>query len=404
MDGRSTFAARVPPFVGSLEIPPAGAYASVAGGPASLYGTCYALLVLWYLGVDKPVPEAVAEFLAACQDPETGAFVGPELLGWSPPPGARHSREVLLWHLTCTALPVLQQFGIRPRYPLRFAQAFLDRAHLLSWLEGRNLRDAWLEGNNLLFVAQLLCYLRDVERTAGAQEALDRWFDWHDRVVDPRTGLWGSDRGCSEFEAMYGAYHQLLVYYHEKRPIPYAERLVDTVLGLQHSDGGFSPAGGGGACEDADAVDILVNLYKLRDYRRADIRRALRRCLAHLLRLQNADGGFPYRRDRPFVHMGIPATAAAAGQSSMFGTWFRVHTLALIAEVLTDEQALTGQSFRFSSVLSMGWHRPWSRQDHRVNPSDRLAERVAKLKHDCNRLARGGRRLAGRIRRMTVRR
>ena len=48
--------------------------------------------------------------------------------------------------------------------------------------------------------------------------------------------------------------------------------MIDTVLGLQHVDGGFNPRGNGGACEDVDSVDILLNLYKRFDYRRADIR------------------------------------------------------------------------------------------------------------------------------------
>jgi hypothetical protein len=103
-------------------------------------------------------------------------------------------------------------------------------------------------------------------------------------------------------------------------------------------------------------------------------RRALRRCLRHVISSQNADGGFAYRKGHDHSHMGIPSTVAPGGASSMFATWFRVHTLALMAEVLTDEPALSGIPFRFNSTLSMGWHRAWNKADHRVSARDRHGE------------------------------
>lgn len=157
--------------------------------------------------------------------------------------------------------------------------------------------------------------------------------------------------------AIFGGCYQLLVYFHEEHPLPNSRGLIDTVLSLQHMDGGFNPNGNAGACEDVDSVDILVNCYKRFDYRRADIRRALRRCLRHILTTQNTDGGFPYNSDQPQTHMGIPGTAAGPNVSCTFPTWFRIHTLALIREVLPSEPAFEGINFRFNRALSMGWHR-----------------------------------------------
>jgi hypothetical protein len=167
----------------------------------------------------------------------------------------------------------------------------------------------------------------------------------------------------------------LLVYYHENHPIRNLRGLVDTVLELQHPDGGFNPRGNGGACEDVDSVDILVNLYKRSDYRRAEIRCALRQCLRHILALQNPDGGFPYNRDCPQSHMDVPGTQAPPNQSIMFATWFRVHTLALTAEILTDEPELQFP-FQFTKNLSMGWHQTWSKAEHSITIQDREAERI----------------------------
>lgn len=365
-------------FVDACYDKPSGGYRSTPHGEVTLYATSYAVLLRWYLGKGDQLAPRTADFILGCQEEENGYFVGPELRSWTPGPDARHNRQHVLLHLACAVLPALQQYDLTPRYPLPFAHLFCDRSRLKGWLEARDMADTWLEGNNMLFAGQLLVFLRDVESYPGAEEALAFYFGWLDERVDPATGLWGTDRGCSPFVAMCGAYHQLLVYYHEERPILYPERVIDTVLAIQHPDGGFSPAGGGGACEDADGVDILVNLYKLTKYRRPAIRVALRRTLSLLVSLQNTDGGFPYKRNASFVHMGIPATASPAGASNMFTTWFRVHTLALLAEILTDEPELASVNFRFNKALSMGWHRPWNEKENVIGLMGRLAEEAEK--------------------------
>jgi hypothetical protein len=329
--------------------------------------------------------------------------VGPELVDFVASPGAMHDRDHLLLHLTCAVLPFCQQFSIRPPHPIRSAHRFCDLSKLERWMDERDMRHAWFEGNNILFVGQLLLYLRDVEGHPGAADALKLWFSWLDAHADPKTGLWGTDGFCSPMEAVYGGYHQLLVYYHENHPLPHAHGLVDTVLALQHDDGGFHPDGNGGACEDVDSVDILVNCYKRVDYRRAEIRHSLRRCLRHILSTQNADGGFPYNRNRSQSHMGVPGTRSGPNASCTFPTWFRIHTLALIAGVLPNETALAGIPFRFSRVLSMGWHESppgWKP----VGDSVTAEERMLDLRHGIRRLKRSpgnalhaGRRLGGKV-------
>jgi hypothetical protein len=269
---------------------------------------------------------------------------------------------------------VLDLFYLEAKYPISFAHPYTDPDTLLTWLSQRDWSNAWKEGNNLLFILQFLVYLRDKEDHPKAQSALDLMLDWLDSEIDPKTGLWGTNGFCSPFVAMCGGYHQLLAYYYTQRNIAFSAALTDTTLSLQHFDGGFSPAGGGGACEDVDAVDILVNLYKLYDYRRPEIRLALRRCLKHLYQLQNSDGGFPYKKNSTFIHLGIPATKSGTGLSNMFSTWFRVHTIALIAEILTDEATLKDMDFHFNPTLSMGWHSPWDKRANAVTNRDKVLE------------------------------
>jgi hypothetical protein len=207
-----------------------------------------------------------------------------------------------------------------------------------------------------LFVGQFLIYLRDYENCREAQKALNVYFDFLDREIDPETGLWGSNGFCSKSAALYGGYHQLLTYYYEERKVQYPEKLVDVALSLQHKDGGYNLSGGGGACEDVDAIDILVNVYKSYDYKRPQIRRSLKRALKSILSKQMPDGGFVYKKKTPFIHMGIERTASGVNTSNMFPTWFYTHAIALIAEILKNKTVLDFD-WKFNEAFSMGWHR-----------------------------------------------
>lgn len=351
---------------------------SVPNGPVTLYGTCYALLGLHYLGCKSPdLEHAFKELVADTRDPSSGLYNGTELLHFTPAEGVLHDKRHLQLHLTCSAvLPVAQEVGFSLP-PLSTSHGYCNLDFLRDWCSSVDWTNAWFEGNNILFVGQMLIYLRDIENYSGADDALCFWFAWLDSAVDISTGLWGTDGYCSPAEAVYGGYHQLLVYYYENHPLSNPHGLVDTVLALQHEDGGFNPSGNAGACEDVDSVDILVNCYKRLDYRRSDIRFALRRCLRHILSTQNADGGFPYNRNQPQTHMGIPGTEAGPNISCTFPTWFRIHTLALIAEVLPNSLELRGISFQFNLALSMGWHaspEAWHQVPDGVSFNERLLD------------------------------
>jgi Prenyltransferase and squalene oxidase repeat len=367
-------------FLQSMRDPVSGGSRSVTGGPVTLYGTCYESLGGFYLGANGGLPDERRRFIVERQDPQTGFMIGPELRDFEAPPGAIHDREHLLMHLTCAAVPTCQHFGIQLKFPIAAAHRFCDLDYLGQWTDRRDLKKAWFEGNNILFVGQLLVYLRDVERYSGAQAALDRWFDWLQTHVDLTTGLWGTDGHCSALEAVCGGY-QLLVYYHEERRLINPEGIIDTVLGLQHLDGGFNPWGNAGACEDVDSVGILVNLYKRFDYRREDIRFGLKRCLGRILSIQNPDGGFAYNLNYAQSHMGIPGTQTPANVSTTFSTWFRIHTLALIDEILPEERAFSGIKLRFSSSLSMGWHQSPPGWFLHVRARERLSSAKPRLRY-----------------------
>jgi len=360
-----------------MRISRSGLSPSVHGREITLYGTCYGLLGRAYLGqaATNEELENIESLISSCQNKGDGLVVGPELVNFECASGAQHTYEHLLDHLLCSAvLPLTQHFQLGLG-SLNDHYKWCDLEFLSDWTKRIDWKNAWFEGNNILFVGQLLVYLRDVEKHPGAQAALDFWFEWLDAEVDPATSLWGTNGYCSPAEAVYGGYHQLLVYWHENRPIVNPEGLVDTVLSLQHLDGGFDLNGNAGACEDIDSVDILVHCYKRWDYRRAEIRVAVWRCVDHILSTQNPDGGFPYKRNTPQSHMGIPGTEAQPNESCTFPTWFRTHTLALAAEIIPEHPELEGINFRFNKHLSMGWHRSPEAWVLEVSESQKKEER-----------------------------
>lgn len=392
-------------FVRSLAGARAGEYRICPGGESTLEASCFAALALHTAGalakLEPRERSAWAEHLQSFQDPGSGLFRGPELEGALE--SAQHDREHLELHLTCHALPALALLGARPAHPMRAAQRLLDPGELRAWLERRDWRRAWREGNELLFTAQLLLHLLEVEGRREAAPALDLWFDWLGAQQDPRTGLWGTDRGADRHGALFGAYHPLLAYHYCGRPVPRARRILDTTLTLQHPDGGFAPQGGGGACEDLDAIDVLVNLHRRTGHRPRAVRSALRGALASVLRRRQPDGGFVYRRGERFVHMGMRRSAAPADVSHLFATWFALHGVALACELL-PEHPLAAPGWGFNPTCSMGWHDPHPSAAPRPDPlRDRGPEAWQQValssRHGARRAWLRARQLAGRARR-----
>ncbi|KAB0666490.1 hypothetical protein F6V25_03460 [Oryzomonas japonica] len=336
----------------------AGRYKSSIDGKETLYASCFALMIMHFIGKLSEVPEKEkaewAEYILSHQDPDTGYFVGPEIsLGKLL--SEAHSRGHLSMHLTAHVLPALKILGIKPEYSLKFAEKYLDIEYLDGWLCGIDWTSPWLEGNNLLFVGQFLIYLFEEYNIAEAKPAVDYLLNWLDTKIDSTTGLWGTE-GCADIApAIYGAYHQLILYYYLNHNIKYREKLIDSVLSIQHIDGGFSDYFGGGSCEDVDCVDILVNMYKITKYKHNKIETALRKSACNLIRKLTSEGGFYYKRNTEFYHMGMEYTYAPPQRANMFSTWFTVHTLFLISEVI-DLPCTRSIDYNFNQACSMGWH------------------------------------------------
>ena len=90
---------------------------------------------------------------------------------------------------------------------------------------------------------------------------------------------------------------------------------------------------------------------------------------------QKVSGGFVYRSNANFIYRGIKQAYAPNGTANMFATWFSVHTLALINEILPELFTHKGQ-INFNETFSMGWHERWNKENIKSTRYEILNENI----------------------------
>lgn len=250
-------------------------------------------------------------------------------------------------HLSCHVITALAGLGATAAKPLCFLDSFLELGALEKWLEQRD----WTHrpsfaSNEVLNVGTLLQYARDNQKNARCAAAVRTMLDWMTHHhISPTTGLWGGLNAGDPQQLsrlVQAGYHFWLLYFYDRRSIPYPDRVVDSCLRTQNERGGFGQGVHNGAnplnssaCEDIDSIDPLARLMTARPYRRDEVRQALERALAWVLTNQNPDGGFVFMRRQPFVY-GHPLLAAGKDRSGLFPTWFRTLSLAYLGKAMPD--------------------------------------------------------------------
>ncbi len=264
---------------------------SPARSASNLYSTCFAVLALELLGelprLDRRWRQQVCAFVSRFQRPSDGLFVDPDILASA---GASHDRIYLCHQQTDFALLALQALGVSPPHPLRVL-AKLEPQPWSAWLGSLDWSDPWLASNRVMFVLDFLLHegRRGTRDTAAEVTAI---LDELDARQDPATGLWHRDSAASRLSQMAATYHFLHFYTYLGRRPGFPERIIDATLALQDTDGLFTFFGGGGSCEDLDAVDLLCRCLLYTEHRRHEVERALARAHAALWENQNRDGGF----------------------------------------------------------------------------------------------------------------
>lgn len=255
---------------------------------------------------------------------------------------AGHDEEYFTFHCTNYALGAFDAISREPLRRLAFVEPLMDPAPLTAWLDRRDWGRPWQEGNTVVNLASFFQFLARRGR-AQAGERLAQIGDWLETHQKSTTGFWHAE-GVGYLQAMAGAAHLLHVFHALGRPVPHAERIVDSCLKKGY-------AGIRAACADIDVVDVLCHLRPY-GHRVAQIDTVLRQYLAELLQIQNADGGFGDSYVTPQVTYGV---ATPRKVSVTWTTWFRLATIGMIATSLVPEES---GRWHFRRTLGSGFFSP----------------------------------------------
>jgi predicted O-methyltransferase YrrM len=175
-------------------------------------------------------------------------------------------------------------------------------------------------------------YARDFMAEGKFVASVEVALDYLTKKCNPKTGLWGEALPNSPHmltRQVQAAYQFWLLYAYDCAEPPYIERAVDYVLATQTKLGSYSPVHNkSSACEDIDSVDPLVR-YGFSVKQVHDVKKSITRALPWILFNFNRDGGAVFRRDALFEY-GHPLMTSHANESSIFATWFRLLSIALI--------------------------------------------------------------------------
>jgi hypothetical protein len=379
-----------------------GVYKFCEKGNSTLMSSCFAVFTRELLNdlsslSDKERKDWI-QYIKNTQDINTGLFIDPLLNEHNL--SSKFSREYVLHQNTMFCLSALNALGAEPDYDLKIINSYRDASSIVGWLKKLNWSRPWLISNEIMFIMYFL--QEDYERNQSERSlgSLNAIFDYLDRTQDPNTGFWGTNDGANIFNGMAGAFHLYFFYFYFEREIKHEEKIIDATLALQNTDGLFNPAGGGGHCEDLDAIDILVKFSMVSSYREVDIKEALMRACDGIVKNQNHDGGFCYAKmyrctlsewldsielvkpklgldfktrlwmlemkfgkqllyplikDWVWKYSGWKVMSCRINQSDIWSTWFRLLALALISSRYPEEFG-TDVAWKFRKNAGLGWH------------------------------------------------
>ncbi|WP_326794163.1 acyltransferase [Streptomyces sp. NBC_01808] len=281
-------------------------YADRPGAPPTVRAQCDAVEIAHLLLREAP-PRTTADDLAAhlrgLQDPDTGLVPEYAPDGGAPAWGHSHARprgvgepiladDAALYHILSVGY-ALELLGTRFSHPVRAVheltpQQLTARLDALPWERAAWRAGHWVDGVGTAVLHNLV----DFGMRAPAADALFGWLLTH---ADPWHGLWGrptpKDRWLQPVNGFYrtsrGTFAQFGL------PLPYPERVVDTVLAHSGDTAFFGP-GRGDACNVLDVIHPLWLSSRQTRHRLDEGRRWARERLARVLANWHDGAGFSF--------------------------------------------------------------------------------------------------------------
>ena len=226
----------VRPFVGWIidELEPsvrvgsgAGEYARRVGGEfVEVYGAGDMACILYTLDELDPSESERAQWAAqlrAFQDPGSGYFIA-------------KTAYLSKVHNTAFTLGAMDLFDAQPAHPLLFAKNFDTPEKMGEYIESRDWANGvYLGGEDVVGLASAFALVPGT--------VTDDWFTWFmdyfdTNLFDSNNGMVG--RGTSPegtLDQIGGTFHFAFFWESHGRQMPYGEKRIDSILGLQRPDG-----------------------------------------------------------------------------------------------------------------------------------------------------------------------
>jgi hypothetical protein len=292
-------------FEPSVRLPgPAGSYARLVGGTeVELYGASDMACVLYTIGRLSPTETERREWAAVLQsfqNPDTGYLL-------------EKSRTHTPLHNTAFALGAMQLLEVRAKHPLKFAAEYADVAAFLGTLDWQ--KRVYSDSHRGAGVASVYALAPELRSTAW----FDAFFRTCDAAFDPANGLMGHGKPPGgDSDQIGGTFHYHFLYEHFNRRMPFPQKRIDSVIGLQQPDGYWHPTNH--LWLTLDAIYLMTRTLRYTAYRAGDVVRVVQRCMDVLMNdFYGADGRERFARDKMGVHSLTSAISIAAEAQQFLG-------------------------------------------------------------------------------------
>ena len=284
-------------YIFSLKNSNGGFYLQKNFYQTTLMSSAFSIITLELVdSLDKIEISKEQNYFLKYQDEKTGFFVDPNLkLDYK----KIEDIELNYIHYQTSAFSVsaIDALGMKPKYDFTFLNAFRGKEKISKFFEKIDWRNPWHESNKIMFLLQFFSYEYIVMKKENSLDDIHTILDCLDSAQDSKTGLWGTQFKASSFASMAAAYHFLIFYKYFNRKINFSEKISSSVFQLQMRDGLFHPFGGGGACEDLDAIDVI---YKISSDISTESEESLKRAYRALLQNYDKNGGFCWAKRPTF--------------------------------------------------------------------------------------------------------
>jgi hypothetical protein len=153
----------------------------------------------------------------------------------------------------------------------------------------------------------------------GTTQWFNEYFATCDSMFDPNNGLMGKDKPpTGDFDQIGGTFHYAFLYSHFNRRLPYPEKRIDTIIGLQRPDGHWDATNQ--SWLTLDAIYLMTRTVRYCPHRIDDVNRTILKTIDALMnQMYSIEGRKKAMEGRLPVHTMTCAVSILAEAQQYFG-------------------------------------------------------------------------------------